>query len=219
MTTKDAIQARKTLKVRVDPENPLPITKSEQFRAEIEELISLAGKAPFHYESPEAQRSGKLNGAEPWRFHALDSESCRKLLRSLNAEKPMKAPEGIRQMLAAADGLTLTTWLPERTRKLSRKFHPNLKNMEHIAATGAAIQNLLLAATEKGINAYWSSGGILRKPKMLEFLSIPDHEILLGAIFLFPDEIPVHAETKTGKNVDKRGDLGDFMEWIEVGEN
>jgi nitroreductase len=216
MTTKDAIQTRKTLKVRVDPENPLPITKSEQFRAEIEELISLAGKAPFHYESPEKQRSEKLIGAEPWRFHTLDSKSCRNLLQSLKSEKPVKASDGIKQMLAAADGLIMATWLPERTRKLSRKFHPNLKNMEHIAATGAAIQNLLLAATEKGINAYWSSGGILRKPKMLEFLSIPDHEILLGAIFLFPDEIPAYAETKHGKNIDKRGKMSDYMEWVEV---
>lgn len=219
MTTDETIRARKTLKLRVDPENPLPITKGEEFKQTIKELIALAGKAPFHHESNKEQRTGGLQGIEPWRFHVLDGASCRSFLESLNQEKPMKAPEGIRQMLAAADALILTTWLPERTRKLSRRFHPNLKNIEHIAATGAAIQNLLLAATSRAINAYWSSGGIIRKSKTLEFLGIPKHEILLGAVFLFPDEYPEDVETKTGKNADMRGEIWDFMDWIDVGED
>lgn len=216
MKTDDTIRARKTLKVRVDPKKPLPVTKGEDFKKTMEELMALAGQAPFHYESAKEQRSGNLQGTEPWRFHAFDGVNCRNLLKAFNADKPQKAPEGIKQMLAAADGLIITTWLPERTRKLSRKFHPNLKNMEHIAATSAAIQNLLLAATSRGINAYWSSGGIMRKTKVLEFMGIPKHEILLGAIFLFPDEIPESAQTKTGKNADKRGEIGDYMDWVEM---
>ena len=216
MTTDESIRARKTLKLRGDPESPLPVTKGEKFKQTLKELIELAGKAPFHYESSEDQRKGALKGIEPWRFHVLDGESCRSFLGSLNQEIPMKAPEGIRQMLAAADALILATWLPERSQKLSRRFHPNLKNMEHIAATGAAIQNLLLAATSRGINAYWSSGGIIRKSKTLEFLGIPKHEILLGAVFLFPNKYQDQVETKTGKNADNRGEIGDFMQWIEV---
>lgn len=216
MKTENAIRNRKTLKVRVDPENPLPVTKGEEFKQTMEELIELGGQAPFHYESSKKQRSGKQQGVEPWRFHALDGKNCRNLLNAFNADKPQKAPEGIKQMLAAADGLIITTWLPERNRKLSNKFHPNLKNMEHIAATGAAIQNLMLAATSGGINAYWSSGGIMRRPKVLEFMGIPKHEILLGAVFLFPDEIPESVQTITGKNAEKRGDLGDYMDWIEM---
>jgi nitroreductase len=216
MIIDESIRSRKTLKLRSDPENPLPVTKGSEFRKTIQELIELAGKAPFHYESNAAQRIGKLQGAEPWRFHVLDSKSCRSFLQDLNQEIPMKAPEGIRQMLATSDALILTTWLPEPSRKQSRRFHPNLKNMEHIAATSAAIQNLLLAATSRGINAYWSSGGIIRKAKVMEFLGIPKHEILLGAVFLFPEEYPDEVETKTGKNADKRGEVQDFMRWLEM---
>jgi len=216
MKTDEAIRTRKTLKVRVDPKNPLPVTKGDDFKKTMQELIELAALAPFHYESAEVQRAPSLQGIEPWRFHALDGENCRKVLAAFNENKPQKAPEGIRQMLAAADGLILGTWLPEKSRNRSRSFYPNLKNMEHIAATGAAIQNLMLAATDRGINAYWSSGGIMRKPKVLEFLGIPDHEILLGAIFLFPDEIPASAQTKRGKHSEKRGGLRDYSDWIEV---
>lgn len=216
MTTEEAIQIRKTLKLRADPHNPLPVLKDDSFRLVIEELIVLAGKAPFHYEChPDRRRNGS-EGCEPWRFYTLDSANCRKLLDSLNHNIPLKAPEGIRQMLAAADALILTTWLPEPSRKKTRTFYPNLKNMEHIAAAGAAIQNLLLAATAKGINAYWSSGGILRKPKTLRFLTIPDEEILIGAVFLFPKVYPDSVETKTGKNADKRGKIHEFTKWIKI---
>lgn len=216
MNTEKAIQKRRTLKLRADPFNPLPVVKGDDFKLIVEELLMLAGKAPFHYESHEKRRSDHLAGAEPWRFHALDCRSCRTLLDSLNRKVPLKAPEGIRQMLAAADAMIITTWLPEPSRKNTRTFYPNLKNMEHIAAAGAAIQNLLLAATSKGINAYWSSGGVLRKPKTLRFLGIPNHEILIGAIFLFPNEFPDSVETKTGNNVGNRGSIGDFMQWIQV---
>lgn len=218
MNTKDAIRSRKTQKLRANPDAPLPVTKGDEFRTIANELIELAGKAPFHYESPEKLRSKKLKGAEPWRFHALDGENCRLLLQALKAERPVKSSEGIKKMLAAADAIILGTWIPEHSRKQGKRFHPNVKNMEHIAATGAAIQNLLLAATERGINAYWSSGGCLRKPKVLNYLSIPKHEILLGAIFLFPDEFPESVQTKEGKNANKRGEPGDYMEWIEVNE-
>lgn len=119
-------------------------------------------------------------------------------------------------MLAAADALILTTWLPEPSRKKTQTFYPSLKNMEHIAAAGAAIQNLLLAATSKGINAYWSSGGILRKPKSLRYLGIPDDQIILGAIFIFPDNYPDSVKIKTGKNAGKRSEIREFMQWIDV---
>lgn len=216
MTAEEAIQKRKTLKLRADPHNPLPVQKGDDFRTEIEKLIQLAARAPFHYESHQSHRNGGFSGAEPWRFYVLDGVNCRTLLDALNREVPMKAPEGIRQMLAAADALILTTWLPEPSRKKTRTFYPNLKNMEHIASAGAAIQNLLLAATSEGINAYWSSGGILRKPKTVRFLGIPSQEILIGAVFLFPNDFPDSVETKTGNNAGKRGDICDFMQWIQV---
>lgn len=216
MNIEEAIRTRRTLKLRVNPDNPLTVTKGEDFKKSITELIELAGRAPFHYESSEDQRSKKLSGSEPWRFHVLDGENCRKLLASLKRENPVKSSEGILQMLAAANALILATWLPEKSRRLPGKFHPNVKNMEHIAATGAAIQNLLLAATSKGITNYWSSGGCLRKPKVLGFLGIPKHEILAGAVFLFPEPDAERAEIITGKNREKRGEPNSWMDWIEL---
>ncbi|MTI87425.1 MAG: hypothetical protein FH748_05590 [Balneolaceae bacterium] len=219
MKTEDAIRARRTLKLRVDPQHPLPLTKGEDFKKQIQAMIELAGQAPFHHQSHEHYHSkGLLKGVEPWRFHALDGESCRKLLASLNEDKPVKCSDGIKEMLAAADALIMVSWLPERTPRLKKgSFYPNVKNMEHIAATGAAIQNLLLAATAKGITNYWSSGGCLRKPAILETLGVSDEELLLGAVFLFPDEYNEDVvKTKTGKNRESRGHVSDWMDWLQV---
>lgn len=132
--------------------NQLPVNADQNFKNSVEELLTAAGQAPFHYTCDEFYQSeNALSGKEPWRFHVLDSRNCRTLLELLKSGKVVKTSEGILQILAAADALILSNWLPERSASQSKKFYPNVKNMEHIAATGAAIQNLLLASTEKGI--------------------------------------------------------------------
>ena len=216
MNIHKAIQTRKTLKLRANPDKPLPITKGEEFKKTIKTLIELAGKAPFHHTSHKKYQNNKLNGFEPWRFHLLDSKNCRILLKNLKDGKPVTSSKGILQMLAAADAVILGTWLPEKKRNKKKSFQTNIKNMEHIAATGAAIQNLLLAATAKGINAYWSSGGVLRKSKTKEYLGISKEEILLGAIFIFPDTYPAGITSKPGKNREHRGTPESYMQWLEV---
>ncbi len=102
-------------------------------------------------------------------------------------------------MLAAASHLIIATWLPNPANSASKAesstlahevFEPTIDNVEHIAAASAAIQTLLLAATAAGISNYWSSGGVLRTPELFSKLGIPDNQRLLGAIFLFPAEVP-----------------------------
>ncbi|MEX0608691.1 MAG: nitroreductase family protein [Balneolaceae bacterium] len=215
MSDSQTIRSRQTIKLKVDENNPLPVNTSENFRKEVEKLIEIAGWAPFHYECNSYYQEGDLNGKEPWRFHVLDSQTCRDLLEMLKKDIPVKSTEGIKQMLAAADALILVNWLPEPSSR-TQKFYPNVKNMEHIAATGAAIQNLLLMATEKGIINYWSSGGILRKPAVQKLLGISLDEILLGAVFLFPDPDDVEAEVITGKNREMRSTSEKWMEWVSV---
>lgn len=215
MQTNKTIRARRTIKLKANPDNPLPVNDDPEFSETVEELIETAGLAPFHYTSAEFyQKEGKLTGKEPWRFYAIDSKNCRNMMSILKADKLIKTSEGILQMLAAADALILVTWLPEPSASKSKKFYPNVKNMEHMAATGAAIQNLLLAATEKGITNYWSSGGVLRKPQVMDKLGISIQEILLGAIFLFPDPDKSDAEMITGKNREIRSGKEKWMEWV-----
>lgn len=184
MHTDQAIRQRITEKVLAS--SPLPI---RDISSTVDELVALAGYAPFHRACEDGHRQGELDGIEPWRFHILDAAQCRLLGPQLTQENAGKIPA----MLAAADALIMATWLPNAGTLVPMGDEPGfavtLTNVEHIAAASAAIQNLLLAATARGIRNYWSSGGVLRSPEVFKRLGIPTSQILLGAIFLFPQEI------------------------------
>lgn len=195
------IKTRHTNKVRVNAESPLPAEGKDLSEA-LEMMIETAGWAPFHFECHESHRND-LQGVEPWRFYHIDRKGCRELLARFRDRNPLPAPEGLQQMLAAADALVMVTWLPDPPEEDDFKgmFKPTARNMEHIAAASAACQNFLLTATSKGMDNYWSSGGVLRTPRVFQALGIPDNQILLGALFIFPD-----MEGKPGKNRELRSD-------------
>lgn len=223
MNVDDAIRARKTTKMLAQA-----ALDSNLEGERIDELLRLAGWAPFHRACDESHRQDDLVAIEPWRFYPLNALSCRLLVERLPSENTGKIPA----MLRAATSLILTTWLPnphEQTTDVQKQavepvaqelFQSTLGNMEHIAAASAAIQNLLLAATARGIPSYWSSGGVLRSREVFEQLGISQREILLGAVFLFPEMPTVDQATETevvgSKLREHRSLPGKFMRWVEL---
>ena len=145
---------------------------------------------------------------EPWRVHALDKPGCLALIPRLHTLP--KPPGRVADMLAAADALVLVTWLPEE----GADWAASDINTEHIAAGGAMIQTLLLAATERGIGTYWSSGGVLAG-EAFGLLGIPPGERLLGAIFLWPDP-PEGVEAAPGKLRPQRSGPDRWTRWVET---
>jgi hypothetical protein len=110
-------------------------------------------------------------------------------------------------MLWAAEAMIVMSWLPDvfgeqpEVREMEPvPFTGNLRNMEHIAAASAAIQNILLGATAAGHPSYWSSGGTLRQREARTLLGIPMDEIFLGCLFVFPeDALKRGVDVKLGK--------------------
>lgn len=204
----DIARKRITLKLLPDAANPLPTGRLS--RTDVENLVEAAGWAPFHRASHTA-RSGADSPVEPWRFHMLDDEGCRALISQLYSLP--KPPSKIANMLAAADAMLLVTWLPEPSE--SGAWEANELNLEHIAAGAAAVQTLLLAATEQGIGSYWSSGGVLATQEAFDLLGIPRGEAFLGAIFLFP-EPPEGVEVSPGKLRGQRDATASWSRWVAV---
>ena len=221
----DVILRRQTEKVLA--ERDLPVNDRRQI---VNEILSLAGQAPFHRPCEDRHRqTGGLTGIEPWRFHVLAAAEC----RNLRAKTPRENAGKIPAMLAAADALIMATWLPnagaldagpfnagqpqtiESEEADTAGFAATVTNMEHIAAAAAAIQNLLLAATARGVSNYWSSGGVLRSQAMFELLGIPTTEILLGAVFLFPSEHG-DAELVTSKLRGRRTPPDQWSRWVSI---
>jgi len=201
----DIAKARRTVKLLPDPAHPL--AGEGLPRGTVEALLSTAGSAPFH-RACAAARNGGGDPVEPWRVHALDKRACSALIPRLDTLP--KPPGKISNMLAAADALVLVTWLPEE----GAQWAASELNMEHIAATGAMIQTLLLAATAQGIGSYWSSGGVLAG-EAFDLLGIDAGERLLGAIFLWP-EPPEGVKAAPGKLRGQRSGPDRWTRWVEV---
>jgi nitroreductase len=211
------VQRRKTVKVLAQDAFP-----AADHRAAVQRLLAAAGCAPFHKVcSIDHRGEGQLDGIEPWRFHTLDAQACRRLrTRVLTMEAAGKIPA----MLASADAMMMATWLPNPPKGDSvattgnESFDPTLANVEHIAAASAAVQSLLLAATASGFETYWSSGGVLRSSEIFNYLGIPTQQRLLGAIFLFPGD--VQADDKVdiahSKLRSERCPVGDWSRWVEL---
>ena len=210
----ESLRLRRTAKVLADIEQPLPVTNEN--KGLIDALLTEAGWAPFHHPSSSGHH-GDLPSPVPWRFYKLDANDCRHLLAALKRSNPTAGK--ILNMLAAADALLQVTWLPDLQdlddRTEGQEFVGSLRNMEHIAAASAAVQSFLLLATEKGFQTYWSSGGILRSDAVFARLGIPENQILLGSVFLFPQDVGP-SETKPGKLRDKRGSVTDWSTWCPV---
>ena len=198
------LSQRKTSKVLAEKPWEATLDRGAQQQL-ITELLSLGATAPVHYKSAERHHSDDLPSSLPFRAYTMRSDECRKLADMLEALDP---PAGkIINMLWAAEAVIVTTWLPdvfgdqpEERMAEPVPFTGNLRNMEHLAATGAAIQNMLLGATAKGFPSYWSSGGVIRHKEVREILSVSLEEILLGVLFLFPKDAEERGvEVKPGK--------------------
>ena len=204
-----AIRSRRTIKaISAEP------AESSAPRASIDAIVAAAGWAPFHKPASRHHREGSRPSLQPWRCYKLDAQACRALrIRLIKAGDATKIP----QMLAVADALIQVTWLPNLPDPslACATFDPTIENMEHIAAAGAAIENMLIAAAGRDIPSYWSSGGALRSPEVFAWLGMPPAEILLGSVFLFPPE-GGQRELAYGSLRDKRGDFEDWTTWVDL---
>ena len=213
------IRDRRTVKVLATA--PLDVQTDH---AMVDALTAGAGWAPFHRgAAPAHLENGSQTSIVPWRFYQIDADNSR-LLRDDVLARGIN--DNVPKMLASCIATILVTWLPNPRRTVvdaidvsqpnpGELFEGTEHNMEHIAAAAAAVQNVLLAATSRGIPTFWSSGGVLRRPELFSLLGIPADEILLGAVYLFPAEA-AGAEVVTSKQREKRGEPSGWSRWVSV---
>jgi len=156
-------------------------------RNELEDILALANWAPTH---------GKT---EPWRFLVYEGAALQEFCKA-HAEmyKSDVAPDAFLQtkydnlLLPAEKASHLVVAYMQRT--------PNTKIpvIEEIAASCAAIQNILLGAASKNIAAIWNTGGMFFNEKMQSYLNLNDEDILLGFLYLgYSDEPSKEGSRKT----------------------
>ena len=122
-------------------------------RSTLFELLEIARFAPTHH----------LN--QPWRFRVLGPEALETLKR-VAGEKEAQKLDRAPTLVVATAALTGDLVMDE----------------EDVCATAAAIQLVLLAATERGIATYWRTPQVLRTRQGREAVGIPPGERFLGLL-------------------------------------
>jgi len=85
--------------------------------------------------------------------------------------------------------------------------NPQAIMREDVASVAAACQNILLAASELGLNAIWRTGDMTYDPATVDFLGFEAGTELVGFIYLgHPGQKPVSKERPTSEA---------FIRWLE----
>ncbi len=199
-SVRTTIQSRQTFKVLGLENSPTAFDNPQSENEFVRQAVADAGWAPFHYDR-------KIDGIpEPWRCHILWNQTCRQIAQRMPEWfSDMKPTNKLPAMLSACGAVVLATWIPQTQGEISDQEKLVAVNEEHLAATAAMIQNLLLLCTSAGYGTYWSSGGQFKSSTMFEKLSIDSNQKLAGAVFIeYPRSQSLELERLPGKNRDKR---------------
>lgn len=175
------IRRRKTTKVFASVEQPLAIDAAlkQQCDAMVRQCIDDAGWAPFHFD----RRVDEI--AEPWRVHWLHQDGCRRVASQLGQWfTDLKPGNKMPSLLAACGCVVLVTWIPQ-TPAAGEDPHKLVGvNEEHLAASAAYVENLLLLLEARGMAAYWSSGSLFKTPIGMQKLGISADQQLIACVFV-----------------------------------
>ena len=142
-------------------------------REEIAELIEAARWAPNHYVT------------EPWRFTVLTGAARERLgeawapiaadHQGLTGEVREKFIDGERRKPLRAPVLIV----------VSTRTDPDpVTATEDLAATAAAVQNLLLVAHAKGYAAMWRTGPLAYDPRVKRHLGLDESDRIVSIVYL-----------------------------------
>jgi nitroreductase len=142
------------------------------------ELLENANWAPNH------------KNTEPWRFIVFTGNGLKKLA-TYQANR-YKEREGAQFKPAKYEKLLITP--PQCSHVIAivmrRSTEVNIPEVEEIAATACAVQNLYLSVTAYGLGGYWSTGGITYDPEAAAFLGLRSTDRLMGFFYLGYVRIP-----------------------------
>lgn len=142
------------------------------------ELLVLADAAPTHAKT------------EPWRFVVYSGDKVKEFAKKHADLFKEHTPEASFTELKYNNLVNLgnntshiiIAWM-------KRVPTHKIPEVEEIAAVSAAIQNILLGATAKGIATFWSTGGMTLHPALHQELSLGEEDLILAMLYLgYTDE-------------------------------
>jgi len=159
------------------------MTEQRPTRGQIEQILEAATHAPNHHL------------VQPWKFFVL-AGTARNELGAIMAKS-----------LAARIDETTTPKADAILDKESKKplrapvliavaaeypQQPKVVEIENIAATAAAVENMLLAAEELGLACMWRTGDTAYDPQVKQWLGLSEKDHLVAFVYLGYSAIPYH---------------------------
>jgi len=143
----------------------------------IEKLLDAAVQAPNHYK------------VRPWRFVVLTGDGLKKLGDVMAASQQARHPEYPLEAFDKCRAVPLRAPVVIAV-GVDKPGEAKVLEIENVAATAAAIQNLLLAAHGMGLGAKWRTGEWARDSLVKEFLGFEGDQHIIGFIYLgYPEFI------------------------------
>ncbi len=155
----------------------------------IRTMLEAATWAPNHFQT------------EPWRFIVLRGEARERIGAVMGDLAAAREDDPDRGELARERMVTKPLRAPY---VIAVAVEPDEREkvieLEEIAATAAAAQNMLLAAEALGLGAMWRTGWVAYEPKVREFLGLSERATVLGFVYVGYPAQP--APVRTRKPVD-----------------
>ncbi len=139
----------------------------------VNNILQLADYAPTH------------GRTEPWRFYIYTGSSLRQFcadhaaLYWENTAEEDRKQQTFDNLAHAGDKVSHLV-----VAAMKRTANTKIPVMEELAATAAAIQNILLGAEAMGIAAIWNTGGMALKEPMKRYLALNTDDQVMGLIYL-----------------------------------
>lgn len=162
---------------------------------QVQELLELADWAPTH------------GRTEPWRFVVYSGHALKAFgqthadLYWNNTPEDKRSQETADKWLHAVDNASHLI-----IAIMKRGENPKIPQLEEIAATSAAIENILLGASALDIASFWSTGGMTHSLAFKEHLQLGEHDHVMGLVYLGYTDEPA----KEGK---RNTPLADKISW------
>ncbi len=137
----------------------------------IEQLLDAAVQAPNHYK------------VRPWRFVVLTGEARHRLGDAMSASLRERHPEFPQEAFNKAHDTPLQAPVVIAV-GVDKPSEAKVSQIENIAATAAATENLLLAAQALGLGAKWRTGEWAEDLKVKEFLGFQADQYIIGFIYV-----------------------------------
>jgi nitroreductase len=154
----------------------LKLAEPSPTREDIERIIAAGTRAPDH---------GRLR---PWRFVVLEGDARKRLGDAMADLLLAKMPGATADQLNAERGKSMRA--PTIIVVAARITKGKIPEVEQVLAVGAAVQNMLLAASALGYGAMWKTGGAAYDRSVKQLLGFEPEDHIVALLYLGTTAVP-----------------------------